>query len=496
MWCSYKPFLAFFILRLVSLYGLDSWLLAFRMAPRLPPPRVVDLAVSLEKGGKQHAENKVNCRCVHPPERVCADLVILLSLLHLMFMEVVDATKSVPWAVRTKAHFRRTVEHSTSSLSLSFAPLDNTLTAEVSYCPPPSPPPLYNLDTVDGALAHAAEGTPTGGTTMKAMVAGILVSIPMPAEAFLAWDKRASPSRNHDVTAATTAVPREPRHRPANPAGATVCVTREGRERSPVDARHTHSGRDFVEVSGLTRRPHGPRTDEKQQGQRVDDGGGDTTGRGIRGDGGGSGDRRTPAFVGNNKVDAAVRVVNDAAGGGGTAKATSTLSSTRAAGRVARRCVDSPRVDGGPALSARRGSECDAARRVEDGRAAAVAAAARIEWRGLRRDTVAALVRQLGRYFSARFVVYSSHSRGKTNMLPESITCWAFASISFERTANTEERVFTVSVRNLFYATYMLSSRPPPNASMDAHAQGDRGTRQAKAQGEILSVPPLNMWYC
>lgn len=232
---------------------------------------------------------------------------------------------------------------------------------------------------------------------MKAMVAGILVSIPMPAEAFFAWDKRASPSRKDDVTPATTAVPRKPRHPPA--ARAAACVARQGCGPSPVDARCTHSGRGFAEASGFTRRPHGPRTGEYKKGQRVFDGGGEAIGGGIRGGGGGGGSGAcgTPASVGNDRIDAAVRVVNDAAGGGGTANATSTLSSTRAAVRAAGRCIDAPRADGGPALNARQESECDTARRVEDGRAAAVATAARIEWRGLRRDTVAALVRQLGR---------------------------------------------------------------------------------------------------
>lgn len=245
---------------------------------------------------------------------------------------------------------------------------------------------------------------------MKAMVAGILVSIPMPAEAFFAWDKRASPSRKHDVTPATTAGPRKPHHPPA--ARAAACVARQGCEPSSVDARCTHSDRGFAEASGLTRRPHGPRTDEKKQGQRVFDGGGDAIGGGIRGRGGG-GACGTPVSVGFDRIDAAVRVVNYAAGGGDTANATSTLSSTRAAVRAAGRCIDAPGADGGPALNARQGSECDAARRVEDGRAAAVAAAARIEWRGLRRDTVAALVRQLGRYFFGTLVVCSPHSRGK-----------------------------------------------------------------------------------
>ncbi|CAN0121242.1 unnamed protein product, partial [Laminaria digitata] len=51
------------------------------------------------------------------------------------------------------------------------------------------------------------EGTPTGGTIMKALIAGISVSIPVPAEAFCAWENRASPAKRTGNTnnAAATA---------------------------------------------------------------------------------------------------------------------------------------------------------------------------------------------------------------------------------------------------------------------------------------------------
>ncbi|CAN0512245.1 unnamed protein product, partial [Ectocarpus sp. 8 AP-2014] len=39
------------------------------------------------------------------------------------------------------------------------------------------------------------DGTPTGGTIMKVMIAGIEVSVPLPPEAFCAWKQRASPAR-------------------------------------------------------------------------------------------------------------------------------------------------------------------------------------------------------------------------------------------------------------------------------------------------------------
>ncbi|CAM9807801.1 unnamed protein product [Ectocarpus sp. 6 AP-2014] len=38
------------------------------------------------------------------------------------------------------------------------------------------------------------DGTPTGGTIMKVMIAGIEVSVPLPPEAFCAWKQRASPA--------------------------------------------------------------------------------------------------------------------------------------------------------------------------------------------------------------------------------------------------------------------------------------------------------------
>ena len=56
-----------------------------------------------------------------------------------------------------------------------------------SIHPLPSTPLVWLV-----SLLFFLAGTPTDGTTMNAMIAGTLVSVPMPPEAFCAWKKRAA----------------------------------------------------------------------------------------------------------------------------------------------------------------------------------------------------------------------------------------------------------------------------------------------------------------
>ena len=299
-----------------------------------------------------------------------------------------------------------------------------------------------------------AEGTPTGGTIMKALIAGISVSIPVPAEAFCAWENRSSPAKragnnNNGAVATPSAISGHATATPTSRGGTggsgggggggggggdsdddvsfssdsvRFCEGQQQQEFPDVpEAGAGSSGGVATRNAGacdgvlaFDARNGAEFTPDGARGNAALDRGtsSSTFGR-VSGSGNGNGRRAEPGMGGTlgtgfREASKAATACMCSANQGAPALAgeTSGVDCFQSAEGKAETNEETLLGNGeADSRTANQEREWSTGRKAEEeakDRAAAVAAAAsaiaRVEWRELRRDTVTALVRQLGRY--------------------------------------------------------------------------------------------------